>query len=176
MAHAARTRPMSRAFVKEGAPEVPVVVPPRPALPAGVPNYVTPAGLAALRAERADLERQRAALDPDDPDTSRTRELLSGRLRDLVERIAQSRVVDPEGIDRPEARFGATVTVRRADGAEQSVQIVGVDEADSDAGTVAFTSPLARAVTGKRAGDAAVLKTPNGDVPLEVVAVRYGAA
>jgi len=164
---------MSRAFVKEGAPEVPIVIPPRPALPAGVPNYVTPRGLAALRAERAGLEAERAAIDLEDPDASRTREVLTGRLGGLVERIARARVVDPAAIDRPEARFGATVTVRHPDGTERTVQIVGVDESDSNAGLVAFTSPLARAVTGKEAGDAAVLKTPSGDVPLEVVAVRY---
>ena len=91
----------------------------------------------------------------------------------MVERIARSQVVDPAAIDRPEARFGATVTVRHADGAERVFQIVGVDQATGE-GTVAFTSPIARAVTGKTAGDAAVLATPAGDQPLTVVAVRYG--
>ena len=164
---------MSRAFVKEGAPEVPVVVPPRAPLPAGVPNYVTPGGQAALRAERAELERQRAALDPEHPDASREREMLTGRLRDLVERIARSRVVDPAGIDRPEARFAATVVVRQDDGAERTLRIVGVDESDSEAGAVAFTSPIARALTGKRAGDEATVRTPSGETRLTVVDVRY---
>ncbi len=167
---------MSRAFVKEGAPEVPVVVPPRAPLPAGVANYVTPGGLAALRAEKADLERQRAGLDPEDPDAGRERELLTGRLGLLVERIARSQVVDPARVASDQVRFGATVTVREPDGAERTVRIVGVDEADSEAGTVAFTSPLARALTGKTAGDAATLKTPAGERPLTVVAVRYVVA
>ena len=164
---------MSRAFVKEGAPEVPAVVPPRPPLPAGVPNYVTPGGLEALRAERADLEARRKALDAEDPDAAREREVLTGRLRDLVERIAISRVVDPAAVDRPEARFGATVTVRDGGGASRALQIVGVDEADSEAGTVAFTSPIARALTGKREGDEAVVETPAGTTRLTVEAVRY---
>lgn len=165
---------MSRAFVKEGAPEVPVVIPPRPPLPAGVPNYVTPRGLAALRAEKTEIEAARSALDDTDPDAGRTREILTGRLRDLVERIARSQVVDPAAVDRPEARFGATVTVQEADGAERTVQIVGVDQAAAGEGTVAFTSPLARVVTGKKAGDRVVLQTPAGDRPLTVVSVRYG--
>ena len=164
---------MSRAFVKEGAPEVPVVVPPRAPLPAGVPNYVTPVGHALLRAEKADLERARADLDPEDPDASRERELLTGRLRLLLERLARSQVVDPAAVASDQVRFGATVILRHDDGAERTVQIVGVDEADSDAGTVAFTSPLARAVTGKRAGDSAVLATPSGDRQLTVLAVDY---
>lgn len=164
---------MSRAFVKEGAPEVPVVVPPRAPLPAGVPNYVTPTGLAALRAEKAALERTRADLDAEHPDASREREMLTGKLKLLIERIARSQVVDPAQIDRDDVRFGATVTLRDADGAERAVRIVGVDETDAEAGMVAFTSPIARALTGKRAGEAAVLRTPSGDRTLTVVSVRY---
>lgn len=166
---------MSRAFVKEGAPEVPVVIPPRPPLPAGVPNYVTPAGLAALRAEKADLERRRGAIDAEDPDASRERELLTGQLRQLVERIARSRVVDPAALDRADVRFGATVTVRDPEGAERTVRIVGVDEAATADDAVAFTSPYARALTGAAVGDTVTLKTPAGEVPLTLVAVRYGA-
>lgn len=166
---------MSRAFVKEGAPEVPVVIPPRPPLPAGVPNYVTPAGLAALRAEKADLERRRSAIDAEDPDASRERELLTGLLRQLVERIARSHVVDPSAVDRPEARFGATVTVRDREGAERTVRIVGVDEATTAEDAVAFTSPYARALTGAVEGDTVTLRSPSGAIPLTVAAVRYGA-
>ena len=165
---------MSRAFVKEGAPEVPVVIPPRAPLPAGVPNYVTPEGLAALRAEKAEIEAARTALDDTDPDAGRTREVLTGRLRDLVERIARSQAVDPAAVSRPDVRFGATVTVRDEGGAEQTVQIVGVDQATMGGGTVAFTSPIARALTGKQAGETAVLRAPGGDRTLEVVSVRYG--
>ena len=165
---------MSRAFVKEGAPEVPVVVPPRAPLPAGVPNYVTPTGLAALRAEKVALERARADLDAEHPDASREREMLTGKLKGLIERIARSQVVDPAQVDRDDVRFGATVTLRDADGTKRSVRIVGVDEADAVASTVAFTSPIARALTGKRVGDTAVLRTPAGDRPLVVLSVRYG--
>ncbi len=161
---------MSRAFVKEDAPDVPVVVPPRPPLPAGVPNYVTPAGLAALRAERAEIESDRASLG-DAAETARQRETLTGRLRDLIARIAAAKVVEPTA--REEVRFGAIVTVRR-DGAEQTFQIVGVDEAVQRDDAVAFTAPVARAVNGKRAGETATLQTPRGEEPLAIVAVAYG--
>jgi len=166
---------MSRAFVKEGAPEVPVVIPPRPPLPAGVPNYVTPTGLAALRTEKASLERRRAALDAEDPDASRERELLTGLLRQVVERIARSREVDPSALDRSDIRFGATVTVRDASGEERTVQIVGVDEAAASDDAVAFTSPYARALTGASAGDTVRLQTPSGETELTILSVRYGA-
>lgn len=164
---------MSRAFVKEGAPEVPVVVPPRAPLPAGVPNYVTPSGLAALRAEKAALEAERRSLDSAAPESARQRELLTGRLRDLVERLARSTVVDPAAQRRDDVRFGATVTLRREGGAEQTLQIVGVDEASAREDAVAFTAPIARAVNGAKAGDTVVLDTPRGLESLEIVAVRY---
>ena len=165
---------MSRAFVKEGAPEAPLVIPPRPPLPAGVPNYVTPAGLAALRAERADLETRRAALDPSAPGAARDREEVTGRLKLLVERIASAQPVDPARVSTDRVRFGTTVAVRGADGVERSFQIVGVDEAAaaSSGGAVAFTAPIARAVIGKAAGETGVLRTPRGEETLTVVSIR----
>ena len=168
---------MSRAFVKEGAPEAPVVIPPRPPLPAGVPNYVTPAGLAALRTEKAGLEAARAALGPDD---ARDREEVTGRLKLLVERIAASQVVDPDKVSLDRVRFGTTVTVEGADGARRTFRIVGVDEAAAgggaavEGGAVAFTSPLARAVVGKAVGEAGVFRAPKGEERLTVVAVARG--
>lgn len=167
---------MSRAFVKEGAPEAPLVIPPRPPLPAGVPNYVTPAGLAQLRAERTALESERARLDAagaDDAGRKRERTLVAGRLRDLIERIATAQPVDPAKQAPDVVRFGALVTVRGEDGAERTLQIVGVDEAAASEGKVAFTSPVARALNGKRAGETVTLKTPVGTDRLAVVAVRY---
>ena len=110
---------MSRAFVKDEAPEAPLVVPPRAPLPDGVPNYVTPDGLAALRAERAALEAERARLDalPQDDDARRReRRQVAARLADLLARIASARLVDPARQTPGVVRFGATVTVQPDDG------------------------------------------------------------
>jgi transcription elongation factor GreB len=49
---------------------------------------------------------------------------------------------------------------------------VGVDEADAASGRVAFVAPLARALLGKRVGDAVTLRTPRGEEELEVVAIE----
>lgn len=173
---------MSRAFVKDDTPEAPLVVPPRAPLPDGVPNYVTPAGLAALRAEREALDAERSRLDAlrsDDDAVQRERRLVAGRLADLLARIAQARLVDPTRQAPGVVRFGATVTVESEAGT-RTVRIVGVDEAasapaDAEPMPVAFTSPIARALTGKREGDAATLVTPLGEEALTVAAVRYDA-
>lgn len=173
---------MSRAFTKDAAPEAPLVVPPRAPLPEGVPNYVTPAGLAALHAERAALDAERSRLDAlrsDEDTVQRERRLVASRLADLVARMARSRVVDPAKQTPGVVRFGATVAVD-GDSGPRTVRIVGVDEAasaapDADPTPVAFTSPVARSLTGKTAGDQATLVTPLGEEALSVVEVRYEA-
>lgn len=173
---------MSRAFVKDDAPEDPPLIPPRPPLPPGAANYVTPRGLALLRAEREELEAERARLHTADADDGRKRDLAvaAGRLADLDARIASAKVVDPAGQPQDEVRFGATVTLRTLEGGrpgeERRLTLVGVDEASAAEGRVAFTAPVARAVLGKRVGETAALRTAHGEEQLEVVAVTYEPA
>jgi transcription elongation factor GreB len=155
---------MSRAFVSDDALENSVaVVPPRAPLPDGVANYVTPRGLARLRDEQAALEAERAAVEANrrGADADRTRRLsaLNQQLSDLTARLRTARLVRPQPAMQ-EARFGAAVAVAHAGGEVRTYQIVGVDEADAAEGRIAFTSPLARALTGKRAGDAWMLPPP----------------
>ena len=165
---------MSRAFAKDDGPDEPPVVAPRAPLPAGVANYVTPRGLALLRDEREALTAERAAADADHSDEaerSRRLSVLAARLTALGERLARVQLVEPRPSDT--ARFGATVTFRQG-GAERTVTIVGVDEADAAAGLVAFTAPVARALTGTTAGDTVTVQTAAGAETLTVVSVTYG--
>lgn len=171
---------MSRAFVKDESWEEPVVAPRAP-LPEGVPNYVTARGLGLLREEQAELEARRAAIEADtalDDDQRRRRlSVLATRLRDLVTRVATAEVVAP-GTAAPDAvRFGALVTLRTTSGATAGEQlrlrIVGVDEADPDHDRVAFTSPIARAVLGKKLGESARLRAAGGDETLTIEAIEY---
>ena len=71
--------------------------------------------------------------------------------------------------------FGATVRYAQEDGREQTVTIVGMDEADSLAGQVSWISPVARALLKARVGDEVVLHTPQGSQHLEVLQVTYPA-
>jgi transcription elongation factor GreB len=173
---------VSRAFVKDDAPQDELIVPPRAPLPPGVANYVTPRGLARLRAERDALEAERAGLDADRSDEAeRTRALsLNAALQaQLARRLSSAKVIDPHTQPPDEVRFGATVTLRtlkgERPGEERRLTIVGVDEADAAQGCVAFTAPIARAVTGKKVGQKAPLRTVRGEEVLEVVAVSYEA-
>ena len=70
--------------------------------------------------------------------------------------------------------FGATVDLEsQDDGKPISYQIVGEDEADIKAGRICITSPIARALVGKSAGDVVDVMAPGGTHSYEVVKVRY---
>ena len=166
---------MSKAFTKEDAVDTAVVVPGRAPLPAGASNYVTPRGLELLRAESRELARERTEAESglDGADRIHALAVLNRRKADLDDRLASAVLVSAPEEPGDEVRFGAEVRVRGEDGRERSYQIVGVDEANPGAGRIAFLSPLARALLGRRVGDAATVRTPRGDEELELLAVSY---
>ncbi|TGE14313.1 GreA/GreB family elongation factor [Hymenobacter elongatus] len=171
---------MSRAFTKEDDVQSPTIIPPRAALPAGTPNYVTPHGLELLRAELLTLEAERAQAEANrDNEADRTRHLslYNGRISDLSSRIASAKVVDPRTQPPKEVRFGATITLRTVSGGktgfERKFTIVGVDEASVAAGQVAFVAPIARAVIGVKLGKTATLRLGPNEEVVEVVAISY---
>lgn len=171
---------MSRAFLKNETADDPVVIPARAPLPPGVPNYVTPRGLALLRTELQELETERVQVATHTTDEAdRTRQLaeLNGRVGLLNQRIASARVVDGHNQPTGEVRFGATVTLRSRNpntpDVERQYTLVGVDEADAAHGLIAFTAPIARAMQGKRVGDTVTVRTVNGEDVLQISQVVY---
>lgn len=143
---------MSKAFTKDDRPDEPLVVRRRASLPEGVPNYVTARWLRLLREQLA------AAL---------------GAPRAELELRIASAVVAPPPADRDEVRFGARVTLESEGGPARTIQIVGVDEADPAAGSVAFVAPLARALLGHRTGDTVTVRAPGGTEEVTVTAIDY---
>jgi transcription elongation factor GreB len=92
---------------------------------------------------------------------------LSRRMKDLA-------VVDPAAQpDRNRIFFGSTVTVADEDDREQTLTLVGRDEADASAGRIAWNSPVAIALKGARVGDTRTVRLPAGERLLEVVDIRY---
>lgn len=171
---------MSRAFVKDDAPDARVIVPQRAPLPPGTTNWVTPRGLALLQAEHAELTEERSRLQAEGGDeVERVQRLavVHERLDALEERLASAEVVDPAEPPRGEVGFGARVVVRtlsgRFAGEESRFTIVGVDEAGDDDERVAFTAPIAAALLGRKLGEEVSLKTGNHDRVLKIVAIDY---
>ncbi|GAB3699488.1 transcription elongation factor GreB [Spirosoma flavus] len=173
---------MSSAFLKNETADAPVVIPARAPLPPGSPNYVTPHGLVLLRDELTDLETQRAHLQAaevdDENERSRQLALLNGTIANLNQRISSAKVVDTQEQDK--ARFGATVGLKiqtgKLAGTERQFTIVGVDQANASQGLIAFTSPLARVLQGKRIGETVELPSLKGKETMEIVSIQYGLA
>jgi transcription elongation factor GreB len=99
---------------------------------------------------------------------------IDRRVRFIRKRLEKVQVVDAARTPKKDRIFfGATVTFAREDDREQTITIVGVDEADSSAGRISWVSPVARALLGAGVGDVVRVRTPQGVEGLEVVAIRY---
>ncbi len=97
-----------------------------------------------------------------------------GRISELEDKLARAQVIDPPGIHSSKVVFGATVDLVELDsGAEVEYQIVGVDEASIEQNKISITSPIARAMIGKKIGDAAIVQAPGGEWEYEIQNVRY---
>jgi len=101
---------------------------------------------------------------------------IDRRIRYLTRRLEVAEVVDPATREETDqVFFGATVTYATADGTENTVRIVGIDETDPSKHYVSWISPVARALIKAREGDTVRLRTPGGDEELEILDVRYEA-
>jgi transcription elongation factor GreA len=100
---------------------------------------------------------------------------IEGRILEIEAKLATAQVIDPAELDAGgRAVFGATVDLEdEATGARVTYQIVGEDEADLKHGLISVSSPIARALIGKTAGDVAEVQAPGGLKHYEIVDVRY---
>jgi transcription elongation factor GreB len=185
---------MSKAFTKETDSAADDDAPEGGApLPTGAKNYMTPQGFAALQDELKKLAREErpkvvetVAWAAGNGDRSENGDYIYGkqrlreidrRIRYLTKRLEIAEVVDPaRQTRRDQVFFGATVTYANEDGAENTITIVGVDEATSDAKRVSWVAPIARALLKAREGEAIELATPGGVETIEVIAIEYPEA
>ena len=107
---------------------------------------------------------------PDEAQTARLRR----DLRYWSLRHATARPTAPAP-DDPAAQFGSRVTYAGEDGAPRTITITGEDEADPAAGRIAYTAPVARALTGATPGSSVTVTLRGRPVELEVLAVEIPA-
>lgn len=155
------------------------------------PNYISPAGYAALRAEYEQLlVTERPALvetiswAAGNGDRSENGDYIYGkrRLREidrrlgwLSRRMKVAKVVDPAAqADRSRVWFGATVTIVDEDDRQRVLTLLGDDETDTAGGRIGWNAPIARALRGAAVGDLRRVVLPSGEREYEVVAIAYG--
>ncbi|HEY9381750.1 MAG TPA: transcription elongation factor GreA [Burkholderiales bacterium] len=100
---------------------------------------------------------------------------VEGRIAEVEHKLANAQVIDPKALDIDgRCVFGATVELEDpGNGDTVTYQIVGDDEADIKDGKVSISSPIARALIGKYAGDTAEVQAPGGIRAYEILDVRY---
>jgi transcription elongation factor GreB len=181
---------MSKAFTKESDEDNGDDDLQLPAIAQGGKNYITPQGYAALRSELLSLmdeERPKvveivhwAASNGDRSENGdylygkkRLRE-IDRRIRFLTQRLEIAEITEPSvHFGNDQIFFGATVTYVDDSGAERTVTIKGIDEANSVLGEVSWVSPIARTLLKAREGDELKLVMPERVATIEVLKVRY---
>ncbi|GAB2954543.1 transcription elongation factor GreB [Aquaspirillum soli] len=153
-------------------------------------NYMTPAGWQRMKDELYQLVHKErpevvnvVSWAAGNGDRSENGDYLYGkrrlreidrRIRFLTKRLEIAEVVDPETREATDqVFFGATVTVWRQSGEEQTLSIVGIDEVDLSQGRVSWISPIARTLLKAREGDVVRLRTPAGFEDIEILDVQY---
>jgi transcription elongation factor GreA len=151
---------------------------------------MTAAGFAALEAElkhRQQVERPRIveaiAEARSHGDLSENAEyhaakesqsLNEGRIAELEDKIARADVIDVSKLSGSSVKFGATLTLIDEDTEEEKrYQIVGDTEADVKSGRISVSSPISRALIGKKVGDTVEVNTPGGGKSYEILKVEF---
>jgi transcription elongation factor GreA len=99
---------------------------------------------------------------------------IEGRIAELEEIVSSAEVIDPTTLSGDSVKFGAHVRlVDEETEKETSYQIVGMHEADIKQGRLSISSPLAKALIGKKIGDSVSVPAPGGDRSYEILGVRF---
>jgi len=130
----------------------------------------------AVIAEIAQARAQGDLSENAEYDAARERQgFIEGRIAELEGTLANAQIIEPAELDvAGQVVFGATVDLEDLESGERLVyQIVGDVEADIRAGQISVSSPVARALIGKREGDVAEVNAPSGLREYEILDVRY---
>ena len=99
---------------------------------------------------------------------------IEGRVMDLEDKLSRADVIDVSKLSGKTVKFGATVTLTDEDtDAKVKYQIVGDMEADARNGKISISSPIARALIGKAAGDTVEVAAPGGARSYEILKVQF---
>ena len=97
---------------------------------------------------------------------------IEGRIGELGYKLANADIINPDKLPKDRAAFGHRVLLENIDtGEEVEYQLVGPDESDIEKGRISISSPLGRAILGKKPGDELTLEAPGGKRVYELVEI-----
>jgi len=95
-----------------------------------------------------------------------------GRIAELEYKLAHAEIIDPEKLPKGRIVFGSRVVLQNIEtGEDVEYQLVGPDESDVAKGRISVSSPLGRAMIGKKEGDGLTLQVPGGNRSYEIVEI-----
>lgn len=97
---------------------------------------------------------------------------IEGRLSELGYKLSRADIIDPQKLPKDRAVFASSVLLENADTGENVVyQLVGPDEANIEEGRISVSSPLGKAIIGKKPGDEIILIAPGGKRFYELIEI-----
>lgn len=109
--------------------------------------------------------------DAEYADAKNEQSFVEGRIQELERILADAQIIE-QPVAKDYVRIGCAVTVRDAEGVDETYQIVGSQEADPRKRFISNESPMGRALIGTRQGDEVTVVAPAGSFTLTIVAIR----
>lgn len=99
---------------------------------------------------------------------------IETRIAELGDLLARAQIINPQNYEHNSVKFGSTVVIQDIESEKESqYTIVGVVEANLDKGYISISSPLARAMLGKKEGDEFKVRLPKGESEFEIISIKY---
>lgn len=99
---------------------------------------------------------------------------IEARIAELGDLLARAQIIDPSSYKHDSVKFGSTVVITDIESEkENTYTIVGVAEANLEKGYISISSPLARAMLGKKEGDEFKARLPKGESEFEIISIAY---
>ncbi|EGK8022289.1 transcription elongation factor GreA [Campylobacter lari] len=101
---------------------------------------------------------------------------IEGKIAELGDLISRAQIIDPSSYEHDSVKFGSTVVVEDLESEKQSTYtLVGVNEGKLEKGYISISSPIAKAMLGKKEGDDFKVRLPKGESEFEIISIEYKA-